>query len=274
MWNCESVQGAGTDCSNSAAPDSKVRIALIDRRALDRECLANGLLASRPHLEISAFGSVDEWEPGSARQDGTAVAILCIGGQNPGDAAVADALDRLDRDFASIPTIILADSEAASHVLMALDRGVRGYIASSSGLRVVVEVVNLVRAGGIYVPATSLTASREEILGPEIEAADPFDALLTPRQAAVAEALRQGKANKIIAYELDLSESTVKVHIRAIMRKLQAHNRTEVAFKLSGLGAQGAATSRPRGLPAQRDRAPVARPAPGELPLSRAQSAA
>lgn len=58
-------------------------------------------------------------------------------------------------------------------------------------------------------------------------------ALLTERQTAVIEALRRGKANKIIAYELNMKESTVKVHVRNIMKKLNAKNRTEVAFLAS-----------------------------------------
>ncbi|WP_136625483.1 response regulator transcription factor, partial [Mesorhizobium norvegicum] len=56
--------------------------------------------------------------------------------------------------------------------------------------------------------------------------------MFTIREAAVVEALKKGKANKIIAYELNLCESTVKVHIRNIMKKLKATNRTEVAYKL------------------------------------------
>ena len=55
------------------------------------------------------------------------------------------------------------------------------------------------------------------------------------RQFAVADALRRGKANKIIAYELNMSESTVKVHIRNIMKKHKATNRTEAAFKLNAM---------------------------------------
>lgn len=57
----------------------------------------------------------------------------------------------------------------------------------------------------------------------------------TARQSAVAEGLRRGKANKIIAYELNLCESTVKVHIRNIMKKLGATNRTEVAYKIGDM---------------------------------------
>ncbi|MCX5578613.1 response regulator transcription factor [Kaistia terrae] len=255
MWNCESVQVIMDHPPTSPAVVSKVTIVLIDRRALDRECLARGLLASQPNLEIRSFGSVEEWGVEGINRDETSAVLLSIGGHSPADVAVANAITSLGRNSPGIPVIILADSEAASHVLMALDHGVRGYIPSSIGLRVVVEVVNLVRAGGIYVPASSLTGSRQEIMAPELEEdADPLAALLTPRQASVAEALRQGKANKIIAYELDLSESTVKVHIRAIMRRLQAHNRTEVAFKLNGLMRGGRATARVLSLSALRDR--------------------
>jgi DNA-binding NarL/FixJ family response regulator len=52
----------------------------------------------------------------------------------------------------------------------------------------------------------------------------------TRREAQVLEQLQQGKANKVIAYELNISESTVKVHVRNIMKKLHATNRTQVAF--------------------------------------------
>ena len=59
--------------------------------------------------------------------------------------------------------------------------------------------------------------------------------MFTRRQVAVIDALRKGKANKIIAYELNMCESTVKVHVRNIMKKLNAKNRTEVAYLASGL---------------------------------------
>lgn len=275
MRNCESVQMAERDLPFSAPSPAKVTIALIDRRALDRECLARGLLASQPNLDIQLSGSIEEWDRKGRGHDPVSAVLLSIGSQTAGDPAVETALGQLRRESPDLPVIILADSEAARDVLMALDRGACGYIPSSVGLRVLIEVVNLVRAGGIYVPASSLTASRLEILAPDADiGADPFDGLLTPRQVAVAEALRQGKANKIIAYELDLSESTVKVHIRAIMRKLHAHNRTEVAFKLNALVPARRATARLLSMPTHRDRAAGVRPTPAQEPLTPPQSAA
>ena len=70
-------------------------------------------------------------------------------------------------------------------------------------------------------------------------------AFLTGRQLQVVEAIRQGKPNKVIAYELNMCESTVKVHVRAIMKKLKARNRTEVAYLYpSSMGEPDAAVLR------------------------------
>jgi len=94
--------------------------------------------------------------------------------------------------------------------------------------------MHLVEAGGTFAPATSLISWKR--MG---DSATPqsghLKELFTARQAAVLGALRQGKANKQIAYELNMREGTVKVHIRNIMRKLKAKNRTEVAVLANGM---------------------------------------
>ena len=58
---------------------------------------------------------------------------------------------------------------------------------------------------------------------------------VTARELAVVRAIQHGKSNKVIAYELGMCESTVKVHVRRVMKKLKAKNRTEVAIKSSEL---------------------------------------
>ncbi|MCX5497631.1 response regulator transcription factor [Kaistia dalseonensis] len=60
------------------------------------------------------------------------------------------------------------------------------------------------------------------------------DVGLTDRELEVLRILRQGKSNKIISFELNISESTTKVHISNIMRKLHVHNRTQIAVRMSG----------------------------------------
>ena len=95
--------------------------------------------------------------------------------------------------------------------------------------------MQLVSAGGLYVPPSILMALQHRPPQSENPANGQVRSLFTPRQAGVVEALRQGKPNKIIAYELTMCESTVKVHIRHIMRKLNARNRTQVAFMLTNM---------------------------------------
>jgi DNA-binding NarL/FixJ family response regulator len=92
-------------------------------------------------------------------------------------------------------------------------------------LGIAVEAVRLVEAGGTFVPISAMSSFQGQ----------DESQLFTARQIMVIEALRRGRANKQIAYELGMCESTVKVHIRHIMRKLKARNRTEVAMMVSNL---------------------------------------
>ena len=89
---------------------------------------------------------------------------------------------------------------------------------------IAVEAVQLVLAGGTYVPA--------DYLDFPCVAATPSAApgRVTNRELAVVRAIKQGKSNKTIAYDLNMCESTVKVHVRNIMKKLNAKNRTQIAM--------------------------------------------
>ena len=123
-------------------------------------------------------------------------------------------------------------------MIAAVDCGARGFIPASIGIDAIVEAARLTSAGGVFLSAKSVLSLRNS-LPPRSGSGGTIEGLFTSRQAAVADALRRGKANKIIAYELNMCESTVKIHIRNIMKKLKANNRTEAAFKLSPLFAGG-----------------------------------
>lgn len=84
----------------------------------------------------------------------------------------------------------------------------------------------LVKIGGTFVPPSLSLRTKPERVATE---------LFTPRQMAVLERLKIGKPNKIIAYELAMSESSVKAHIQNIMKKMGAANRTEVACRVREL---------------------------------------
>ncbi|WP_315925097.1 response regulator transcription factor [Mesorhizobium sp. SP-1A] len=214
--------------------DSERSLAIIDSRALDRECFARGIAAHTRGLKVLAVGTIEEWRRVKDQYPPLSAILLHVGGRNIGDETVEDEIRKLVAAFKSVPIIVLADTDDLSQILKALECGARGYIPSTVGIRVCVELIELALAGGTFVPASSVMAVRQ-VLESSRETARPLAGLFTMRQAEVVEALRRGKANKIIAYELNLRESTVKVHIRNIMKKLKATNRTEVAYKIKDL---------------------------------------
>lgn len=217
---------------------SDCTVLLIDRRHLTRECLAKWLSMTRPSMEVHAFAQVAaaiEADIPMTPQTGT---ILLNTGSQPISAPdVTEDLAVLKADMPGIPIILIADQEDSGAVLEALSSGLRGYVPTTIDAAVLVGAIQLVQAGGTFVPASAL--SRTPQTQPTLPA--PSDGAIegfTPRQAQVLACLRQGKPNKTIAYELDMCESTVKVHVRHIMKKLRATNRTQVAFLTNQLFAQ------------------------------------
>lgn len=217
--------------STETLATATANIVIIEKRALVRECITRGLRAASGYNVVS-FPSVESWLDGADMVPASLI-LLCITGR-PNDADTYREVSLLGQQSTRIPTIILSDVEDPDEIIGALDRGARGYIPTSLPLDIAIEAMRLVEAGGAFVPASSLVAARRSAEN-SCASKQTAGGLFTERQAAVVEALRRGKANKTIAYELDMRESTVKVHVRNIMKKLKARNRTEVAFMTNGL---------------------------------------
>jgi len=209
-------------------------LVILDKRTLDRECFAQCLLSHGIEMEVRAFASLQEWRAEENLHSPLRGILLNIGGRKMSDLPVLTELRELVAECPGTPVIVMADNDELDQVLLALENGACGYIPTSVVVEVCIEAISLAVAGGTFVPASSVVAMRE-VINPNTRNVRPSSGMFTQRQAEVARALRRGKANKIIAYELNLRESTVKVHIRNIMKKLKATNRTEVAYKISEL---------------------------------------
>jgi DNA-binding NarL/FixJ family response regulator len=216
---------------SSLEESENLQIVVIERRALMRECLTRSLRASSGYAVLS-FPSVESWLEVSDTVQASLV-VLCTGTRIK-DAEIRREVSLLSNQKNPLPIILLSDVEDPDQIVEALDQGARGYIPTSVPLEVAVEAMRLVRAGGVFVPASSLIAARRST-DDSNGSKRTGHGLFTARQAAVVEALRRGKANKVIAYELNMRESTVKVHVRNIMKKLRARNRTEVAYMANSL---------------------------------------
>jgi DNA-binding NarL/FixJ family response regulator len=227
------VEGPGRDPRSAA---SELNILLVEPRTLLRETVARSL-SGISNCRVAPYASVEEWAEDPVRTT-PMVVLLCVAGYSK-NTACQKSISVLAQSMPDVPVVVLSDLEEPDEVVKILDSGVRGYIPTTVSLQVAVEAMRLVKAGGVFVPASSLIAAQRT---PAAEPAETKIAneVFTARQAAVVEALRRGKANKIIAYELNMRESTVKVHVRNIMRKLKARNRTEVAFLLQEQAARRA----------------------------------
>lgn len=230
--------GASITLHASARQEPKGRqpgalLVVINRRRLEAEILAANMIAHKAGMDGLAFDSVEAWLSEQDRHSPVAV-IFSVGSQKLVEGSLRAELSKLVAAMGSVPVVVFADSDEPAEVLAALDAGARGYIPGDMQIQAAADAIDLVRAGGIFVPASSISA-----LGEVIRAAAttirPLSDVFTAREAAVAEAIRKGKANKVIAHELHLNETTVRVHVRNILKKLKATNRTEAIYKLNDL---------------------------------------
>lgn len=206
------------------------RLALIGASPLLQECLLPAL-SERLHFEITALHALNSLVQKDAGSYD--LIILFAPGREP-HRSIAAAKALLDQiGHPAPPLAVLADSEQADEVLAAFDVGARAYIPTSVTFDVMIEAIKLVIAGGTYCPPCILSVC---VHGGE--ARDSSLHALTPREIAVLKAVRQGLPNKLIARELGISESTIKVHVHRLMKKLKVQNRTQAAICMDLIHAE------------------------------------
>jgi DNA-binding NarL/FixJ family response regulator len=228
---------------------NKTRFALIDSRPLTRISISHLLTALSDDFVILPYSDIDEFVINYLeRPCKVEMIIFNLGSAHISENHISNGILRLKLELPNLPLVFLSDHEELSDILHAVRMGARGYIPSVFSPSTVIQSLRLVMAGGAFIPHNALleitekTATFREEERPLREEECPNGAkidlsvlqTLTSRELEVFELVRQGKSNKIIAYELEVQESTVKVHIRKIMTKLKATNRTHAVF----LGSQ------------------------------------
>lgn len=138
-----------------------------------------------------------------------------------------DGLQALLDRAETVPIVVVTASESPLDMKRALDRGAMGYIAKSETTTVTLCALRLVLSGGVYVPPKMIRSPSNAGAAAKL----PFG--LTARQYHVLEHLAQGKSNKQIAKELQMSDRTVKAHVGAIFKALGVSSRQE-AIKAVG----------------------------------------
>jgi DNA-binding NarL/FixJ family response regulator len=244
---------SGTPLRNRAA--GSLLIILIDNRPLMRQCFGRWLEESLRDRRLVTLASPTEVLDDARSFREAHLIVLSIGAARVSEPEVLENIDRLAQALPEVPIVLLSDHENVEEVATAIHRGVRGYIPTRLDLSEAAAGIRCVEAGGTFVPADILIRFVQHQQSVSHLGMDPEKTLwefLTPREMEVIARLRQGKPNKVIAYELDISESTVKTFVRRILIKLRAVNRTEVAHLTEGQfdaiqAALNARRSRPLG---------------------------
>jgi DNA-binding NarL/FixJ family response regulator len=223
-------------------------ILYIDGQQLTRDCISSELARHLTEFNIVDHSTAKDLASGDPDIDKFAVVIVHVHAGRMDLGAHHESLDRggianelsiLERIAPETPRVLLSDTEVPEDIVEAFRSRIRGFAPTTLPIGQVVGAIRIVAAGGTFVPLSVLALLARPILAPENPSSHKpsdggtFDRLpgFSPRQNEVLRMLWNGSANKLIAYELRMSESTVKVHIRHIMKKLNVTNRTQVVVR-------------------------------------------
>lgn len=216
-----------------------MKILVIDDHALIREGLRPVLEQLAPGEKVTVL-EAPSYARGveiAAAHPDLDLALLDFNLPNvTGFAALVDLQER----FPEVPVVIVSGEDDPALVRETFERGALGFIPKSSTPAVIVSALRLVLSGGTYLPPEIMLGNRPP---PEAKAPAPRARAhglgLTPRQAEVMELLLAGKPNKVICRELGLAEGTVKNHVAAVLKALDATNRVEAVIAAAKLGIKG-----------------------------------
>lgn len=218
----------GRETARVSVPARAWNLLLVDRRDLIRGCLTLWLNASTRVFKVFGADVVDAIL-GDAGLTGLDVIVLSIEASPCARAWLERQVGALRRAEAKVPVVVIGDEDWRHLSEDVLRCGLlRGYIPSWTNMDIALAALNLVATGGCYLPPSD---GGGRYWGPRNGTSAPQSRddshQLTPREMAVLTLLQRGLPNKNIAFDLSMSESTVKVHVRNITKKLGARNRTE-----------------------------------------------
>ncbi len=210
-----------------------MKILLADDHTLFREAMLHPLRQLDTNAEIFQAGTATQALAIAHEKSDLDLVLLDL--NMPGMDGLTAVMTFRDR-FPDLPLVVLSANEEHDNIQAVLDAGAMGFVPKSSSTQVMLGALRLVLSGGPYIPPMLLQRAQYAIDPPSkipprtIPTAGAMDDL-TPRQFDVLEALAEGLSNKLIGRKLELSEGTVKVHLAAIFRALDAKNRTDAVIR-------------------------------------------
>ena len=221
------LRAIGGGRNQGKSNSDELHLLVIDPRSLTRDCLVAALENARGVASVIAAGSIEEAAKILAGIDGRTVALLNLASDAFDHPTLSRMIDPL-RELAPDSILILTTHIDAEHARMALRLGVAGLLSTEMSFELTIDAIRVVSRGWITYPRSVLDQPVIEatILSPS--ARRTRDDMLTGRQRQVLEGLSRGMTNRQIATSLMVTERTVKAHVKELMRRLGASNRTQV----------------------------------------------
>ncbi|MBR7889021.1 response regulator transcription factor [Marinomonas sp. A79] len=210
-----------------------ISLVIADDHPLFRSALSGALRSEIQGIDIVESYDLDSTLQCLADLDDLDLLLLDLNMPGSGDLF---GLIRIRKDFPDVPVAVISGSEDSAMVAKVIDAGALGFIPKTSEPSTYVAAIHAILAGDIWLP----DALRIEVANqpkPDLSMQNKV-AELTPQQYKVLCYLHEGLLNKQIAFELSISEATVKAHITAIFRKLDINNRTQAVLVASSLKLQ------------------------------------
>jgi len=210
----------------------KATILIADDHPLFRDALKLAIEGFEFPCTIHMAGSLEEAREvlGKSRDMDLVLLDLAMPG-----ASGFSGLAQLRSEFPAVPAVVVSASEDPTTIRRCLDLGASGFIPKSSSGESIRTGVLAVLRGNIWVPE-GVNLDVED----DPETAELFQRIksLTPQQARVLGMLSEGLLNKQIAYELKVSEATVKAHVSAVLLKLGVDSRTQAVIMMNKIGSE------------------------------------
>ncbi len=210
---------------------SSTRVVIADDHPLVRGALREAVAGAIAGAEILECGDLEQLGAALEKSGGADLVLLDL--SMPGVRGFS-GLMYLRAQHPDTPVIVVSGNEDRSVMRRCIDFGASGYIPKTTDIEVMRQAIRAVLAGATWTP-------------PDVDLAAPADketadivrrlASLTPQQVRVLMMLSEGLLNKQIAYELSVSEATVKAHVSAILQKLGVDSRTQAVIVASKIEA-------------------------------------
>ncbi len=214
---------------------SALTIIIADDHPLFRGALKQALAGMAGNPDIVEAGDFEAARKAAEANQNADLLLLDL--SMPGVSGLSGLIS-LRAEFQSLPVVIVSASDDPATIRRALDLGASGFISKSASIEEIREGIGAVLEGNIYTPGFYVRGPEQDS-----EIADLIARLrtLTPQQSRVLAMLAEGLLNKQIAYELGVSEATIKAHVSAILLKLNVDSRTQAVIQLGKIGAAQAA---------------------------------